>query len=164
MRVCPKCNLEYEDTENYCIECGTRLVRKGKQIKPTDLSTRMLDLARRGVYPAERIQDVPESLRAKYFACLQRGPERLYRINDSLRRMVYFARLNLMEAWPMKGPFDVVFCRNVMIYFDRDTRDKLIGRYWELLSPGGVLFIGHSEGLTGTDHAFNYVQPTVYVK
>jgi chemotaxis protein methyltransferase CheR len=78
--------------------------------------------------------------------------------------MVRFARLNLMGTWPMRGPFDAIFCRNVMIYFDKPTQAALVDRYWELLAPGGHLFVGHSESLTGLTHRFRYVRPAVYVK
>jgi chemotaxis protein methyltransferase CheR len=64
----------------------------------------------------------------------------------------------------MKGPFDVIFCRNVMIYFDRSTQQKLIDRFYHLLGPGGFLFVGHSEGLSAVSHRFEYVQPAVYRK
>jgi chemotaxis protein methyltransferase CheR len=69
-----------------------------------------------------------------------------------------------MESWPMRGPFDVIFCRNVMIYFDKATQNRLIDRFWNLLAPGGLLFIGHSESLAGVRHQFQYVQPTTYRK
>ncbi len=78
--------------------------------------------------------------------------------------MVTFGRVNLMESWPMKGPFDVIFCRNVMIYFDKPTQGKLVNRYCDLLGPRGTLFIGHSESLTGTTHNLKYIRPTVYEK
>jgi chemotaxis protein methyltransferase CheR len=77
---------------------------------------------------------------------------------------VNFAKLNLMDRWPMQGPFDVILCRNVMIYFDKSTQQQLIERYWGLLRPGGHLLVGHSESLTGLTHRFQYVQPAVYVK
>jgi chemotaxis protein methyltransferase CheR len=69
-----------------------------------------------------------------------------------------------MERWPMQGPFDVILCRNVMIYFDKATQQQLVDRYWALLRPGGYLFVGHSESLTGLTHQFRYVQPAAYVK
>ena len=78
--------------------------------------------------------------------------------------MVSLAHLNLIGPWPMKGPFDAIFCRNVMIYFDKPTQGKLVQRYFDILAPGGALFIGHSESLTGTQHRFKYVRPTVYQK
>jgi chemotaxis protein methyltransferase CheR len=134
------------------------------RILATDLSTRALRRAAEGVYEADRIEPVSPMVRNRSFTCVQSRPERRYQVRRHLREMVRLARLNLMEAWPMKGPFDVIFCRNVMIYFDRPTRERLIGRFWELLTPGGTLFVGHSESLTGINHRFRYVQPTVYAK
>ncbi len=134
------------------------------RILATDLSTRVLGRAREGTYPADRLADVPGLWLSRYFTCVQTKPERRYRVNDEVRRLVSFARLNLMENWPMRGPFDVIFCRNVMIYFDKPTQARLIDRYWEMLGPGGILFVGHSESLAGVKHRFDYVQPTVYRK
>jgi chemotaxis protein methyltransferase CheR len=69
-----------------------------------------------------------------------------------------------MEEWPMRGPFDAIFCRNVMIYFDKHFHERLVSRFWKLLKPGGHLFVGHSESLAGLAHKFRYVQPAIYVK
>ncbi len=134
------------------------------KILATDISTRMLARAKRGIYTADRIETVSPQLRTRYFQCVETQPERLYRVGDALRTMVHYARLNLMDAWPMNGPFDVIFCRNVMIYFDKGAQGKLINRFHDLLAPGGTLFIGHSESLAGVKHEFRYVQPTVYQK
>jgi chemotaxis protein methyltransferase CheR len=131
-------------------------------ILATDLSSRAITAAARGVYDAKRIAPVPPQWRATHFELVESRPERLYRVNDDLRRMMHFAKLNLMDAWPMQGKFDVIFCRNVMIYFDKPTQAKLINRFWNMLNPGGTLFIGHSESLAGVRHKFRYVQPTVY--
>ena len=81
-----------------------------------------------------------------------------------MRALVRFARLNLMDPWPMKGQFDLILCRNVMIYFDKPTQQGLVSRFWSMLGPGGHLFVGHSESLTGISSDFRYVQPAVYVK
>ena len=131
-------------------------------ILATDLSSSAMKIARKGVYDAKRLETVHPEWWTKYFDVLDSSPRRLYRVKNSLRSMTHFDRLNLMESWPMRGSFDVIFCRNVMIYFDKQTQADLINRFWQLLSPGGTLFIGHSESLAGIQHSFRYVQPTVY--
>lgn len=130
----------------------------------TDLSTRVLSAATEGIYKLERIKPIPSQQRYKYLTCIQARPERIYQVNDDIKRMVCFSRLNLMTSWPMRGPFDMIFCRNVMIYFDKPTQQNLIDRFCDILTPGGTLFIGHSESLTGVRHRFKYIQPTVYQK
>lgn len=134
------------------------------KILATDISGRMLAKAREAVYEEDVVGDVPPSLRGHYFSTLPLKDGRLYRLKNEPRSLVRFARLNLMDAWPMKGPFDVIFCRNVMIYFDRTTQERLIGRFWELLRPGGYLLVGHSESLTTFPHKFTYRQPAVYMR
>jgi chemotaxis protein methyltransferase CheR len=134
------------------------------RILATDISTKVLAAAREAVYPQDVVRDVPAMLLNKYFKCVQTAPSRLYSVNDQLKAMVRLARLNLMEAWPMAGPFDVIFCRNVMIYFDRPTRETLVRRFWDLLPAMGYLFIGHAESLSGLATEFRYVQPAVYRK
>ncbi|HXK61372.1 MAG TPA: protein-glutamate O-methyltransferase CheR [Acidobacteriota bacterium] len=133
------------------------------RILATDISTRMLAKAREAVFEEESLREVPPLWRQKYFVCLSREP-RLYKVCDDIRRMVRLARLNLMDDWPMAGFFDAILCRNVMIYFDKPTQEKLVGRFWELLAPGGLLLVGHSESLTTFPHKFHYAQPAVYVK
>lgn len=127
------------------------------RILATDISDTVLDRARAATYPVAALRDVPQSLQ-QYFR--RRGD--VVEVDPDVRRMVSFARLNLVEAWPMRGPFDAIFCRNVMIYFQRDTQGELVRRFWSLLGPAGHLFVGHSESLTGWDHGFQYVQPAVY--
>jgi len=144
------------------------------KVLATDLATDMLEAAREGMYAPGRLKELPPKLLAKYLVPIKtkslsaighaQAGERRYRVADSVRRLVSFARLNLMGYWPMKGPFDVIFCRNVMIYFDKPTQNELINRFWGMLPRGGTLFIGHSESLTGVRHSFRYVQPTVYEK
>ena len=132
------------------------------RILATDISTRVLARAAEGVYGDTRVKTVPAQLRSRYFECIETRPDRIFRVSDSVRSMVHFGRLNLMNHWPMKGPFDVIFCRNVMIYFDKVTQGRLINRFYDLLAPGGTLFIGHSESLAGVEHKFRYTQPTIY--
>ncbi|HYD52302.1 MAG TPA: protein-glutamate O-methyltransferase CheR [Gemmatimonadaceae bacterium] len=131
------------------------------RVLATDLSTRVLSRAREGVYAEEMLADVPPQLVRRHFAGASRG-DRMLRVVDATRACVRFARLNLMGRWPMQGPFDVIFCRNVMIYFDKATQQRLVQRFTELLASGGYLFVGHSESLTGIDHGLRYVQPAVY--
>jgi chemotaxis protein methyltransferase CheR len=133
-------------------------------ILSTDISNQMLETARDGIYSKERLAGIPQAYVQKYFKrCADSGEQR-YRVRSVLRNLVRLAPLNLMQAWPMKGPFNVIFCRNVMIYFDRPTQQRLVNRFWDLLEPGGYLFVGHSEGLSGIRHDFNYMKPAIYKK
>lgn len=134
------------------------------RILATDLSADMLERARAAVWDEEKLEGIPSHLRVRYFERVLETKARRYRLADVIRQMVLFSPLNLMGSWPMKGPFDAIFCRNVMIYFDKPTQAKLISRYFQLLRPGGILFIGHSESLTGIQHGFRHVLPTVYQK
>lgn len=140
--------------------------RRDYRILATDISTKVLDMARAGVYDEDRMEGVPDGLRRKYFNRVRgRNPgEMLYQAKDELRSLLSVARLNLMEGWPMSGPFDFILCRNVMIYFDRETRARLLERFTDLLSPGGHLFVGHSESLNSMRHDLEYVKPAVYRK
>ena len=134
------------------------------RILASDISTRMLAVARAATYDEAALKDMPARLRQKYFTCAHDKQPRSYRVNDDIRAMVRPARLNLMDPWPMSGPFDLIFCRNVMIYFDKPTQEKLVSRLWKVVRPGGHLFVGHSESLTTSRHDFRYVQPAVYVR
>lgn len=117
------------------------------RILATDLDTSMVEQGAAGVYPIERLEGVPVPLRQRYFY-RGRGRKSGYaRVKPPVADLVRFRQLNLMERWPMRGPFDFIFCRNVMIYFDRPTRESLVRRYAERLAPGGYLFIGHSESV-----------------
>ena len=128
----------------------------------TDISTRVLKKAQAGVYEMERVKTVEPHLRGKYFEPRTLGGEPHLAASPALRNMIVFNRLNLIESWPFTGPFDFIFCRNVMIYFDKPTQQKLVNRFHDLLAPGGVLFTGHSESLTGIDHKFKFVKATIY--
>ena len=128
----------------------------------TDISARALEFARNGVYPKERVDPLPEDLKRKYFKTL---PDDTFAISDAVKREVTFRSLNLMnEKFPFRKPFDMIFCRNVMIYFDQPTRNALVQRYYDCLQPGGYLFIGHSESLRRDQCPFDYVMPALYQK
>ncbi len=133
-------------------------------ILATDISTQMVQLTKSAIYTEDKLATLPKSLLNRYFVKMRSSGTAVYQASPKLRKIVRTARLNLMEPWPMKGPFDAIFCRNVMIYFDKPTQHKLINRFWELLRPGGYLFVGHSEGLSSIQHKFRYQQPAVYKK
>lgn len=143
-------------------ECLPEQLLRRSRILATDISARVLDRARDASYPAEQLAELPRDVVRRNFVPAPGGAT--WQVVEPLRRMIHFARLNLMGDWPMQGPFDAVFCRNVMIYFDKPTQGRLVARFWDMLAPGGHLFVGHSESLTGLDHRFRYVQPAVYVK
>ena len=130
----------------------------------SDISTRILHRAREGVYEHERIAPVSAALKNRYLIQRKHRDQKRYEVAPALRQLIVFKYVNLMEEWPFRGPFDFIFCRNVMIYFDKPTQQRLINRFCQVLAPGGILFTGHSESLTGIRHNFRYVQPTIYKK
>lgn len=128
----------------------------------TDISLTVLEKAKRGVYPDERVQPLPDIFKKKYFKKLPSGE---WEIIDAIKREVTYRRFNLMnETFPFKKPFDVIFCRNVMIYFDDKTREKLVDKFYNFTSHNGYLFIGHSETLNRTTTKYKYIKPAVYQK
>lgn len=134
------------------------------KILATDLSNTAIKEARIAMYPKKMIEDLDGALVRKHF---QRGTgsnEGLVKIAPHIRKLVTIRRLNLMDPWPFRGSFDVIFCRNVMIYFDQPTRARLVARMYDLLQPGGILVVGSAETLSGLDSNFRTVQPSVYVK
>jgi chemotaxis protein methyltransferase CheR len=147
-----------------CREGLTDIATRDVKILATDISHRVLATAKAGVYPADQMQDVPPAWLQSYWTRRDLNGRLAYAAGRPLTSLIAFAKLNLMARWPMQGPFDAIFCRNVMIYFDKATQQQLIDRYHALLRPGGHLFVGHSESLTGLTHQFRYVQPACYVK
>jgi chemotaxis protein methyltransferase CheR len=134
------------------------------KILATDISLKMLEKVRQACYSQEMLGDISPLLLQKYFIRVRSESTTLCQVKHEIRAMVRIGRLNLIEPWPMKGLFHVIFCRNVMIYFDRQTQQELINRFWEFLHPGGHLFIGHSESLLAITHNFKYMNPAVYRK
>ncbi len=135
--------------------------RYDARILATDICTRVVAAAKAGSYSAQQLADVSEARRKRWFTSTPDGGGTVV---PELRAPISFALLNLMADWPMQGPFDLILCRNVMIYFDRPTITRLVDRFRQLLAPGGHLFIGHSESLTAIEHKYRYVQPAVYAK
>jgi chemotaxis protein methyltransferase CheR len=135
---------------------------RGFRILATDISTRVLGIARRGIYPEARFDDVPEPWRRAHLLRGRRESSGFYRVKPRLADQVEFARLNLIEPFPSGALFHVIFCRNVMMYFDKPTQQNIVERLSACLEPGGYLFVGHSESLTGVQHALQYVRPATY--
>jgi chemotaxis protein methyltransferase CheR len=135
------------------------------KILATDISTRMLERASQGIFSPDRLASVPSEFKQRYFQKIKEDGEPMMQINPDLRKQITFSRLNLMdERYPFRNGFDVIFCRNVMIYFDRPTQEALVGKYTGALLTGGYLLIGHSESLNNIKHSLTYVMPTVYRK
>ena len=130
----------------------------------SDISQRVLAAAQRGLYSAERARGTPPEFLRKY--CLKgvRSNEGKVLINETLRKHTRFMQVNLNNPFPAIGPFDVIFLRNVMIYFDAETKRDVIARLVQHLKPGCYFIIGHSESLTGLTNALRAVRPTIYVK
>lgn len=129
----------------------------------TDISTQALAKARAGDYSAERVADLDQSDRNLALKSEVRGTRRKWVVRDEMRRLVQFARLNLMDEWPMRGPFDAIFCRNVMIYFDRATQARLVPRLLKLLRPGGSLYVGHAESLASIGIRLQQAGPSIHL-
>jgi chemotaxis protein methyltransferase CheR len=135
------------------------------RILASDISTRVLAKAASGMYEEERISQLPKDVVLRHFLC-GKGPQAgKYKIRPNVAKLVVFRRINLMDStFPIRSPLDVIFCRNVMIYFDRPTQTQLIEKFFHYLRPGGYVFIGHSESLQWIEHQFTYLRPTIYQK
>ncbi len=134
------------------------------KILASDVSTRVLNHARDGIYLADKVAPLSAQQKQRFLRMVKTEQGKSYQVQDALKKMIRFRYLNLMEEWPFTGPFDIIFCRNVMIYFDKPTQERLVNRYYNCLSPGGLLFIGHSESLASVNHKYRYVQPATYAK
>ncbi len=132
------------------------------KILATDLDSNVLATAERGVYDASRIKDLPEARVRRWFQKGRGAQAGQVRVASALRELITFRRLNLMEDWPMRGPFDIVFCRNVVIYFDKPTQRILFDRFANALTEAGHLFVGHSESLFKVTERFAPLGKTIY--
>jgi len=139
---------------------GTEYRRWSAGVLATDISHRALEIAAKGIYSAERVEQIPAPYKAYYF---ERSGADEYRVKELLKKDVLFRRFNLMNpTFPFKKPFQVIFCRNVMIYFDHPTRNNLVNKLYQFTEPGGYLFIGNAESLDRGNCPFRYVAPSVY--
>ena len=135
------------------------------KILATDISTKILGKCINGVYEKKKMNNIPPLLKERFFEKEGRGDTALFKVKPQLKSIIVFKRLNLSQVpFPMHGPMDVIFCRNVMIYFDNDIRRQLLDEFYRLLKSGGYLMVGHAESLTGMLSGFKVVVPSVYVK
>jgi chemotaxis protein methyltransferase CheR len=134
------------------------------RILATDIDSNVLARAQLGIYAEERATGIPERYLRRSFRRGQGDNAGMLRVNDEIRSLISFRQLNLMQDWPMKGPFDLIFCRNVVIYFDKPTQKRLFNRYADLLVDNGHLFIGHSETLFQICDRFTSIGRTIYRK
>jgi len=133
------------------------------EILASDLSTRVLSAAREGVWPIERSNDIPERFRKAWMLRGIRSEEGRMRAHPRLKSMIEFRRINLNDRnYAIRDSFDLIFCRNVLIYFNRESKTDVINRLTQHLSPTGLLFLGHAESLTGTSHTLEHAGPTAY--
>ncbi|MFZ5352839.1 MAG: CheR family methyltransferase [Bacillota bacterium] len=130
------------------------------RILATDISCKVLSAAQRGIYPGVSLKGIDNCYIKRYFIKSDNG----FRISEEIKRLVSFRYFNLMNEFPFRSSFDIIFCRNVMIYFNNETQTELINKYYDALTDGGLLFIGHSESLSNKTHSFKYLQPTIYMK
>jgi chemotaxis protein methyltransferase CheR len=131
----------------------------------TDISTQVLGWAKQAVYEEEKIEPVPMSLRKKYLLRNKDRDLQLVRIAPELRALVKFRRVNLLDhEFGFRESLDIIFCRNVLIYFERNIQEAILQKMYRLLGPGGYLFLGHSETVTGLNIPFSTVAPTIYMK
>lgn len=172
-------NRRRHDIRIWCAGCSTgeesytlamilleQLGNEFKQWDPgilaTDISTRALDKAVAGVYQDENVEKMPASLKNKYFV---RQNGQTWKVSEQVKSLVTYRKLNLIdEIYPFRKKFQTIFCRNVMIYFDKPTRDGLVERFYRYMEDGGYLFIGHSETLGRNHPSFRYLKPALYRK
>lgn len=153
--------------EPYCIAMVAREVLPEGQswdlkILATDIDSEMIETAKRGIYPLDRLANVSQQRLRKHFHKGTREHSGSAKIRPEVAELVTFRTLNLMDPWPMRGPFDIIFCRNVMIYFDQATRERLLNRFADILVTDGYLCLGHSESIHGSSSPFKLVGKTIY--
>lgn len=134
------------------------------KILATDLDTNVVAHGRKGIYTKDRVDGLPDSVISEHFQPVMQGHSQAYEVRQHLKEYITFNHLNLLGPWPMKSAFDIIFCRNVVIYFSKDTQRTLFDRYANTLVDSGYLFIGHSESLHGVSKRFDPLGKTMYRK
>lgn len=133
------------------------------KILATDLDSKVIEKGQQGIYGVDRIESLAQDRKKQWFLQDRNHPD-VVKVKPSLQELISFKRLNLLESWPMKGKFDLIFCRNVVIYFNEQTQAVLFDRYADILKDGGYLIIGHSESLNRVCQRFQSIGKTIYRK
>ncbi len=145
-------------------ECVPQGAGWDTRLLATDLDSNVLGVAKAGIYDGDNLRGVNKKRRQEYFKRGTGDRSGSYRVSSKLQELIVFKQLNLMERWPMRGPFDAIFCRNVVIYFTKETQGVLFDRMADLLGQGRCLFLGHSESLMGKSDRFEFCGKNVYRK
>lgn len=140
------------------------LARWDAKVLCTDLDSNVLNTCKAGVYSQQRVEKIPQGQLRKWFRKSRSGGEDVVKVSPELQKLLTFKQLNLMHDWPMRGRFDLIFCRNVIIYFDKPTQRVLIERYADILEDNGYLILGHSESLFNVSDRFDLIGNTIYRK
>lgn len=127
-------------------DAGIAVPKADLRILATDIDTAALDTARQAIYLDDRVETCPQGYRKAYF---EKQTDDRYQVSSKIRNMITFNQLNIHKAWPMRGPFDVIFCRNILIYFSAESKQDIVARMVNMLRPGGTLYLGHSESMLG---------------
>ncbi|MBO6793841.1 MAG: protein-glutamate O-methyltransferase CheR [Balneolaceae bacterium] len=143
------------------LEAERSIRYRSVKILATDISRDVLHVAKSGTYASHKVNDIPVNYLNKY---LTPQPDGSYKVKDRVRNMITYGRLNLNDRWPLKGDFQMIMCRNVMIYFNRQTQEQIISKFRDLLEPNGYVFLGHSESMNAPALGFKNVAPAVYQK
>jgi len=146
----------------HLLEYGRLPAEMRVRILATDLSKSVIAIADRGIYRDEKLTNVPPHLRRKYFQKGRGSWTGYYRVDKTIRSLITFRKFNLIETFPFRGQFEVIFCRNVMIYFDKQVQQEVVNKFFQVVKPGGYFVVGHSESLSGIQHHFKYIAPTIY--
>ncbi|ORU93234.1 MAG: chemotaxis protein CheR [Cycloclasticus sp. symbiont of Bathymodiolus heckerae] len=134
------------------------------KIIATDLDSNVVNTGKKGVYQLSRVEGVSNEYKKRWMRRGKGDKSDFVKMNAELQDLITFKQLNLLEGWPLKGPVDIIFCRNVVIYFDKDTQRVLFDRYADMLAPDGHLFIGHSENMFNVCDRFESLGHTIYAK
>jgi len=144
--------------QEFCKKIGEKW---DTQMLASDLCTKVLDKAVAARYPTEALENLPKQWITDHFNKVDKD---FHQVNDKIRKEILYRKKNLMDPFNFKKKFQVIFCRNVMIYFDNDTRDDIVRRFYDITEPGGYLFIGHSESVSNSRTGFEYIKPAIYQK